>query len=76
MIKVTIGTNMDRVEVMTTKTAVVKNLLEENNVDYTIGSIHFDGVALSAGDLNKTLEELGAKDSCYLIVVLKSDCAL
>lgn len=38
----------------------LKELLEQNSVNYTSGTTCVDGVPVSAGDMNKSLFEFGA----------------
>lgn len=73
MIKVTVGNNLNRKAVMVDPSTTVKAVLDDNNIDYSRGGIHLDGLAISGGDLNKSFAEHGISDDCILISVVKAD---
>lgn len=73
MIKVLIGTNTNRKEVIVDPARTLKSVLEENNIDYTTGGIHLDGMSVAGGDLNKSFTDHGITEDCILISVVKGD---
>lgn len=73
MIKCIIGTNTNRKQVTLDPNRTIKSVLDEHNIDYAVGNIHLDGLAIAGGDLNKTFAEHGIKEACVLIAVVKSD---
>lgn len=75
MIQVIVGNNMGRKNVIVDENTTLKKVLEENNVDYTVGMTSLDGATLGAGELNKTFAELGVTEKCYLLNVVKADNA-
>lgn len=75
MITVTVGSNLNRKSVVVEETATLKSVLENNGVDYSVGSTHLDGATVKAGDLDKTFASFGIKDKCSLITVVKGDAA-
>ncbi len=75
MVKVTIGNNMQRQEVIVESDATIREVLEENHIEYGMASMHLDGVSLRPGDFDKTFEDLGVTDHCYLLAVTKTDNA-
>jgi len=75
MIKVTLGSNCERKQVVVPETTTVKEVFQNNNVDYMTGAIFLDGAPITGGQMNMTLAELHVSDSCYLIVTVKSDGA-
>ena len=75
MVKVTIGTNTTRRKVIVPKTKVLRDLLDENEVNYSVATLHLDGASLGVGDIDKTFSELGIGDACYLIAVVKTENA-
>lgn len=75
MIQVTIGTNTNRRKVTVDPNTTIKTVLEANDVNYAVATLHIDGATLQPGDLNKTFSEFGITDSCYLIAVVKADNA-
>ena len=75
MIKVTVGNNVSRSNVIVDENTTLKEVLEQAGVDYTRGSITLDGATVMAGGLNKTFAEYGVQESCYLLNVAKADNA-
>lgn len=75
MIKVTVGNNVKRSNVVVSETETLRNVLEENGIDYTRGITNLDGASLGAGDLDKTFEDFGITDRCFLLNVVKADNA-
>lgn len=73
MIKVTIGSNMDRNSVIVPSTDTLRKTLEDNGVNYERGTLHLDGASLKPGDIDKTYDELGILEKAYLISVVKAD---
>lgn len=76
MLKVTIGNNVNRKQIMVDEDITLRECLEQNEIDYTRGFIHLDGSALQAGDMDKTFAELNIKERCYLLQVVKADNAV
>ena len=72
MIKVTVGNNVKRESVLVDKTATLRSVLEENEIDYTRGVMHLDGSSLNPGDLDKTFEQMGITEKCFLLNVVKA----
>lgn len=75
MLNITIGTNTSRKKVIVEPTRILRDLLEENQVNTGVGTIHIDGMPLQVSDLGKTLEELGVTDKAYIISIAKADNA-
>lgn len=75
IIKVTIGNNVSRDSKMISNDTTLRAALENAGIDYTIGMTSLDGATLKAGDLDKTFEEFGIEDKCYLLNVVKADNA-
>ena len=73
MITVTIGTNLNRSKVIVEPGTTVRTLLEDNNIDYSVGGIHLDGMSIAGGDLDKSLRDYGITEKCTLISVVKAD---
>lgn len=73
MIKVIIGSNTNRKQVTVDPSRTLKDVLEENNVDYSRGGIHLDGLAVGGESLNKSFTEHGIEEECILISVVKGD---
>ena len=75
MINLTIGTNTSRKRVIVDPDTTLAEVLSNNDVNTSVGSIHIDGVPVSRNDYNKTLTELDVKDNAYIISVAKADNA-
>lgn len=76
MIKVTIITNAGQNTIMASEAATIREILEENNVNYSVGVTSIDGCPMRTGDMDKTFEEMGIEDRCYLSCVVKADSAV
>lgn len=75
MINLTIGTNTSRKRVIVDPDTTLAEVLSNNDVNTSVGSIHIDGVPVSRNDYDKTLAELDVKDNAYIISVAKADNA-
>lgn len=75
MINVTIGTNTSRKKVIVDPETTLREILTENGVNTGVGTIHIDGVPVTASDLGKTLSEIGVTDNAFIISVAKADNA-
>jgi hypothetical protein len=75
MIQVTVGTNTQRNKITVDPDTTLRQVLEEQEVNYAVANVHLDGSALKPGDLDKSFTDLGITDSCYLIAVIKADNA-
>ena len=73
MIRVIVGTTTTRVEKNYSPDTSLRNILEDNSVDYSIAQVMLDGVSLQAGDMDKTLADMTEK--CMLIAVVKANNA-
>lgn len=58
MIKVTVGNNVKRNSVIVDEAVTLRSVLEENDIDYTRGTMHLDGSTLQPGDMDKSFEEI------------------
>ena len=75
MLSVTIGTNTNRIKVSANPDSTPKEVLQENDVDYSTANVHLDGSSLNASEMNTSLNSLGITESCMLIAVIKADNA-
>ena len=75
MIRVTIGNNTTRKNVIVDSNTTLRQALEANGIDYTHGAMMLDGVTLQPGAMDKTFAEFGIAESCYLLSVQKADNA-
>lgn len=74
-IRVTLGTTTTRKTVIANANETVKSVLEANNVNYGTATMHLDGCPMNVSDLSSTFEELGVKDTAYLLAVVKTNNA-
>lgn len=75
MIKVTLISNSGRTTVMASEDASVRDILEENDINYAVGVTAIDGCPLKTGEMDKTLSDMGVNEKCFLSVVVKADNA-
>ena len=75
MIKVTIGNNLKRENVIIDENTTLRSALETNGVDYTRGVMHLDGSSLQPGDLDQPFASFGITEKCCLLNVVKADNA-
>ncbi len=75
MIKVLVGTNMNKKTLIVAPDRTPRSIMEEAGFDYSSGATLLDGVTLQVGQMDKSLAELGIKDECKLISTVKADCA-
>ncbi len=75
MIKVTVGNNVKRNSVIVDEATTLRSVLESNEIDYTRGTMHLDGSTLQPGDLDKSFSEMGIREKCFLLNVVKADNA-
>ena len=72
MIKVFVGNNINRKAVLVDETSSLRKVLEDNQIDYSIGITTLDGATLGAGELDKTFAEFGITEQCYLLNTAKA----
>lgn len=75
MVKVTVGNNVKRESVIVDASTTLRSVLENAGVDYTKGTTHLDGASLNPGDLDKSFQQLGVTEKCFLLNVVKADNA-
>jgi len=75
MVKVVVGNNVKRESVIVDSDATLRSVLEDAGIDYTRGVMHLDGSSLQAGDLDKTFDDFGIAEKCFLLNVVKADNA-
>lgn len=73
MIQVTVGTNTDRNRVMVNPGTTVRTVLEDNHIDYAAGAIRLDSEPISGAELDKTFEDFGITEKCYLLSIVKAN---
>lgn len=75
MISVCVGNNLGRTTTIVDSANTLRQVLESNNIDYSLGMTSLDGSTLRAGDLDKTFEDFGITEKCYLLQTVKADNA-
>mgnify|MGYP005769727875 FL=1 len=77
MIKVTVGSNMNRRTVeVDESTTTLRSVLDNAGIDYTRFTVHLDGDTVTSDKLDKTFAENGVMDNCFLVSVSKTDSAM
>ena len=75
MIRIIVGNTTNRKTVIEDEGKTLRNVLEENEIDYTTGMTQLDGATLQPGDLDKSFADFGVTDHCSLLSVVKADNA-
>lgn len=75
MISITLSTNTSRKTVVVAPDTTLREILEDNEVNYAAANVHLDGGGLNPGDMDKSFSTLGITEKCYLSVVVKADNA-
>lgn len=75
MLNITVGTNTSRKKVVVAPNTTLRQVLSDNGVNTSVGTLSIDGTVLSSSDLDKTLEELNVANNAYIIQVAKADNA-
>lgn len=75
MIRVTVGTNTSRKNVVVDEATTLRQVLESNEIDYSRANVNLDGASLNAGDMDKSFADLGITENCFLIASVKQDNA-
>lgn len=75
MIQVTVGSTTNRVKKMYPAEATVREILEDNDIDYGVATIMIDGANIRADEMDSSLSDLGKVEKCMLIAVIKAEAA-
>ena len=75
MIKVTLISNNPRQSFMANEANTVKQILDERDVTYGNAAVSVDGATLNAGEINKSLAELGVEEKVVISVLAHKDNA-
>lgn len=78
MLKVVVGNNAVREQVLVEENTTLREVLDDNEIDYSSGVMHLDGAPIQPGDLNKTFAEMGyagTESRIYLMCVVKANNA-
>lgn len=75
MISVTVGNNVTKEVVLVESTATLKSALEAKGISTSNGTFQLNGETIPTTALDKTFEEMGVTDTCFLLNVKKVDNA-
>lgn len=75
MVKVTVSNNVKRETNIISDNTTLRTALENAEIDYSRGMVNLDGSPLQAGDLDKTFEDFGIAEKCFLSSIVKADNA-
>lgn len=75
IVNVKIGTNLNRETISVTSDRTIRELLEQQGINYATTTIFLDGDTVRAGDMDKTLEDFNIADTCYIIASQKTENA-
>lgn len=75
IVNVKIGTNLNRETISVTSDKTIRELLEQQGINYATTTIFLDGDTIHAGDMDKTLDEFNITATCYIIASQKTENA-
>ena len=75
IVNVKIGTNLNRETISVTSDRTIRELLEQQGINYATTTIFLDGDTVRAGDMDKTLKDFNIADTCYIIASQKTENA-
>ena len=75
IVNVKIGTNLNRETISVTSDKTIRELLEQQGINYATTTIFLDGDTVRAGDMDKTLDDFNIADTCYIIASQKTENA-
>lgn len=75
IVNVKVGTNLNRSQVMVQSNKTIREILEENDINYATSTVFLDGTTLEAGGMDKTLDDYNIKETCYIIAAQKTENA-
>ena len=75
MVSVKITARNVRKNIIVDGSKTIRNIAEENDMNYETAPIYLDGAPLNPGDMDKSLSALGIIDHCVLTQVVKTDNA-
>lgn len=75
MIRVTVGTATRQDDVLVSEDQTPKQVLQNQKIEYATATVHLDGEIMDATRMNKSFTDLGIKDECMLIAVVKASNA-
>ena len=75
MIQVKVSNNMKRNTVVVEDSTTIRQVLEQEEIDYSTGMTMLDGSTLGPGDLDKSFAQFGITERCFLSSIKKLDNA-
>lgn len=75
MVRVTYHNNMMRATDIVSGETTVRNFLDAHEMDYSRQAPMLDGTTVTSANLDKSFEELGVTEKCFLTLVTKVDNA-
>lgn len=77
MVKLTVGTNTNSIEVIVPVTSTLSDAVKESGIVLGNAALHLNGQMIPGASMSNTLEALGVADdtSAMLIAVVKADSA-
>lgn len=75
IVNVKIGTNLNRETISVTSDKTIRELLDQQGINYATTTIFLDGDTIRAGDMDKTLDDFNIADTCYIIASQKTENA-
>lgn len=76
MVQVTVGTTTNRIKKNYPASTTIRNILEDNAIDYAVATVMLDGVNIKVNEMDSSLESLNKTEKCMLIAVVKAEAAI
>lgn len=75
MIKVTLITNNPRKTIIVPENKTVRQILEENDINYAMATTAVDGATLAVGEMDETLSDMGLTEKAVISVLANKNNA-
>ena len=73
MVEVWVGSTDEREKVIVDASTTLRKILEDAGINYMNETMQLDGTFLVPGSMDKTLNDFGITERCYLLSVVKAD---
>lgn len=75
MIEVHIGTTIDRTIKHYPPSKTVREILDDNNIDYSYTSILIDSANIKTDEMDLSLSQLNKTEKCFIVAAVKAESA-
>lgn len=75
MVRVIVSSNTSRKTEIVNESKTIREVLDDAQINYAATTVHLDGSPLRPGDIDKSFDDFGISESCYLTAIVKADNA-